>query len=387
MPTWIIEPRDPLIVRDGRPFNADPGVRAASVPFPFPSTTTGGVRQRAGLDQEGRFDKRRIAEVKALAVRGPLLVEIDADDTLHWYAPAPADALLLGGAHEGRVKIHCLAPLVPTAGSATSLPPDLLPVGLVQRTKGKPSSDAPQFWYWKQFEAWLTAPADQICAPDELGLKGLPRDTRTHVSIADNARTASEGALFQTIGLVFTDKERRRLGLGVVTATAFHHFEGGLAPLAGERRLVTWRQREEPLPACPPALRTAIVAHGACRVVLLTPAFFADGSRPGPLLAPSHGVTPRLLAGCVPRAQVVSGWDLERGQPKPTRRLAPAGSVYFLTLEGTADARAAWVDAHWMACVSDEREEFSAGRDGFGLLALGVWDGKLRQMGDADARS
>ena len=54
MKTWIIEPHDSFIARDGRPFGLIAGVRAASLPFPFPSTTTGGVRTRAGLDAAGR---------------------------------------------------------------------------------------------------------------------------------------------------------------------------------------------------------------------------------------------------------------------------------------------------------------------------------------------
>ena len=50
--TWIIEPRDSLIVRDGKPFGANI-THAVSLDFPFPSTTAGGVRTRAGLDAAG----------------------------------------------------------------------------------------------------------------------------------------------------------------------------------------------------------------------------------------------------------------------------------------------------------------------------------------------
>jgi CRISPR-associated protein Cmr3 len=386
MPTWIIEPRDPLVIRDGRPFGPDPGVRAESLAFPFPSTTTGGARNRFGLDGSGVFNRDRVAAVKGLAVRGPLLVELDAEERLTWYAPAPADALLVD-AHEGHVQVNPLRPLAPPPGAATSVPGDLRPVGLAARLRAKPAGAAPQFWRWDAFAAWLARPARRIAAPAELGLGAMPRDARTHVSIADDSLTAAEGALFQTIGLAFVGPGRSRLGLAIEAAEPFPSFAGGLAPLAGERRLVTWRPSPEGLPPCPPAVREAIVRDGACRAVLLTPAFFAGGSRPGPLLAPSHGVTPALAAACMGRPQVVSGWDMERGQPKPTRRLAPAGAVYFLTLAGDAAARAAWVDAHWMACVSDDADGFTAGRDGFGLLALGAWDGSPVEMGGDDARS
>src|SRR5262245_27015821 len=102
MRTWIIEPRDPLIVRDGRPFGPIPGARAASLGFPFPSATAGGVRTRYGLSRGEDFEDPQkkpslIATVRQLAVYGPLLVELkhDSGDIARWFAPAPADALLL----------------------------------------------------------------------------------------------------------------------------------------------------------------------------------------------------------------------------------------------------------------------------------------------------
>lgn len=102
MKTWIIEPRDPLIVRDGRPFGPIPGARAASLSFPFPSTTTGGVRTQYGLGLGEDFEDEQkksslIAKVKRIAVTGPLLVEVDDEtgDVARWFAWAPADALLL----------------------------------------------------------------------------------------------------------------------------------------------------------------------------------------------------------------------------------------------------------------------------------------------------
>ena len=41
----------------------------------------------------------------------------------------------------------------------------------------------------------------------------------------------------------------------------------------------------------------------------------------------------------MPRAEVVSGWDLARWQPKPALRAAPTGSVWWLDeLDATPDA-------------------------------------------------
>ena len=44
MKLWKINPRDPLIFRDGRPFHADASVKASTMAFPYPSTIAGAVR-------------------------------------------------------------------------------------------------------------------------------------------------------------------------------------------------------------------------------------------------------------------------------------------------------------------------------------------------------
>jgi CRISPR-associated protein Cmr3 len=391
MPTWIIEPRDPLIVRDGRPFGPDPGVRAAPLPFPLPATTTGAVRHKAGLRADGIFDKRdttMIAAIKQHAIHGPLLVRLDAhadDQIVEWFAPAPADALSLEtDARDGTIRIRQLVPLVLPASAAMNLPSDLLPVGQPQRLPNKPLDGAPRFWRWERFEQWLRVPieiAQATYAPQDIGLRELAVDWRVHVSIQPGQQTAVEGALFQTGGLVFTWRDQaaeqagklvtERLALAVTSDGDFAHFVGGVAPIGGERRLAAWRRTNTSLPACPVDLPNQIAAAGACRVVLLTPAMFTDGALPQALLAASAGVTPQLIAAVVPRAQVISGWDLERDTPKPTRRLAPAGAVYFIRFAEHDDPAAitTWVRDRWMTCVSDDVQDC---RDGFGLAAFGV---------------
>jgi len=379
MATWIIEPRDPLIVRDGRPFGPTPGARAASLPFPFPSTTTGAVRTQAGLDANDVFDTRRVEEVKQIAVRGPLLVELDgAGDVRSWLFPAPADALLLD--LDPLVKAKAvrkqLVPLQLPDGAQTNLPADLAPVGAVKPDSRKPA-EGPRFWHWEQFAQWLTSPTDGECDLQKLGHKGPTPEQRTHVRVRPDTLTAEEGALFETRGLEFTSHDRQRLALAVLTDAALRP---GWAFMGGERRLVIWRSSPAEPPECPAAVRDAVVRNAACRIVLVTPAHFTAGYRPHWVLQPRVGVTPTLRAMALPRAQVVSGWDLAarpKPAPKPTRRLAPAGTVLFLTLHGNKAALTRWADDLWMQCISDDEQDR---RDGFGLAVLGAWSGRLQEM-------
>jgi CRISPR-associated protein Cmr3 len=390
MPIWIVEPRDPLIVRDGRPFGPNPGARARSLPFPFPSTTTGGVRTKAGLDQNGIFDTSRIPAVKAIRVRGPLLVELGEGYKIkEWLVSAPLDALLLplpagDPESETHVQRRRLTPLRLPDSVKIDLSSDLSLVGLVTPDQRKPYKNPPRFWYWRIVQEWLVSPKDdERMTLEELGHSGPLLEQRMHVRIDPQTLTGEEGALFQTSGLEFArpinrDREGTipvtRLALALATDA---QFDEGIAPLGGERRLTRWRSSDNELPRLPEEVKIAIVSSRACRVLLLTPACFKEGYRPTWLLERRQGVKPTLKAVTIQRPHVVSGWDFELGRPKPTRRLAPAGSVYFLSLEGDDAAILQWVEEMWMQCISDEKQDRW---DGFGLAALGTWSGQLRAM-------
>lgn len=404
MATWIIEPRDPLIVRDGRPFGPVPGTRAASLAFPFPSTIIGGVRTRSGMGPHGFFDTSLISKVKCIGMRGPLLVELGETGTIEqWLCPAPADSLLFedAGTASGELTpgavgddavLRRLTPLKIPAGALMDLE-DLAPVGLVKPDPRKPHGHAPRFWYWKKFLEWLEKPSGRVTGEAvnlaDLGQHGPGQESRTHVSIGPETGTNVDGALFQTRGLEFThakaDRRRiqsaRRLALAIgVDSPESYRPREGLSPLGGERRLVEWKSSAAPIlePVCPTTVRNEIARIKACRMLLLTPAHFMKGSLPG-WIGTQHftGVIPHLKALSIGRPQVVSGWDYEICKPKPTRRLAPAGSVFFLQLEGTEEAIHKWIDAMWLHNVSDDPQDCL---DGFGLAVLGAWDGKLLEM-------
>ena len=396
MTIWIIEPHDPLIVRDGKPFGPNPGALANSLPFPFPSTTTGGVRTRAGLDGNGLFiqSKTNIDAVKKIKVRGPLLVEYDAPGgALQWMVPAPHDALLLPGSPDAsgakdaagaEPEIKRLVPLDQLGDAMTNLDPALQPVGMPnpgKQDKDKPLQNPPRFWYWEHFETWLLHP-DHLTEITwgELGHNGPQSERRIHVSIDPEKLAGKDGALFGTSGLEFSSgkpgklSSAKQLALAVsVDSEVGEQMPTGFAGFAGERRIVNWRKSSSdfPSPTCPDELVEDILKHKACRLILLTPAYFSNGYMPADSDITRQGVTPRLTGIAVKRPEVVSGWDLAIGKPKPSHRLAPAGTVLFLKFDGDHDANAlrAWIDDTWMKCVGDS----AACNDGFGLAVLGTW--------------
>src|SRR5262245_46630927 len=212
-----IEPRDHMIARDGRPFSATPGARAATLPFPFPSTIIGVIRTRAGRDAKGVFDRSKISTVKEIGLRGPLLAQLNSQGEIEdWFVPFPADALLLKAQTEDEAEIKRLT-MLKVDPKLTNLPHDLQLVGMPVLDPGKPHPKAPRFWRWDQFKQWLLDPKDQPIKLSDLGIEGLPQQSRTHVKIERRngdlplppgvlsaSQTAEDGALFQTRGLEFT---------------------------------------------------------------------------------------------------------------------------------------------------------------------------------------
>ena len=390
---WLIDPFDPLIVADGRPFNPDPGARATSLPFPPPSVTTGGFRTRLGFDQGGNF-KVLIPMLQHTAVYGPILVRLKADESAiaEWYVPAPADAVIRQRGDD--VIRYRLQPLDPTEfpPTQTDLPalPFTTPLHLVAANrdlKGKTPPILPRFWSWNIFAQWLLKPETGLFDLDSLqkssDLVTIQRDVRTHVEIKRGTQRANDGMLFQTQGLSFygtPDDESARFALAVWSASTL---APTIAPLGGERRLVQWRESSSALPSCSADVVDAIVTSKACRIVLLTPAYWQNGCVPASL--PTHDLTSvELLAVANQRPETVSGWNFEFDRPKPSRRLAPAGTVLFVRLDGDETAIKDWISAMWLQPLNDDLDKGQASRDGFGLAVVGTWGGTLlKEIHDA----
>jgi len=384
----LVIPRDPLIFRDGKPFTAVPGERSKSLLFPFPATLAGAVRTREGSDPTtGEFKKTKaeLDELKRLSIRGPILVELDTTGNIKdWFFPAPADALLV--MKNNIPTQYFLSPLDVEKDRLSNLDEGLYLIGPSELVKDKPMLKPPLYWTRVMMEQWLKDPVNGAVDLDTLGIQGPQRETRTHVSIVPETQSALSGALFQTSGMEFIQSKReedvplklkdaRTLALALETAASF---ASGMGFLGGERRVVRWENIEGELPSCPEEIKARIIKERRCRLILVTPAYFeSDKSRD----EQKKGFIPArfkeyVRAVALPRYQTISGWDYEINKPKPTRRLVPAGSVYFLSLENVEDI-GRLVDDVWLKSVSDDEQSRA---DGFGIALLGTWNGQPRKM-------
>lgn len=391
MTVWLIQPRDPLIFRDGKPFNATPGACAQSLPFPYPSTLAGGLRTHAGRDEKDRFDPQDIARLRQIRIHGPLLVALDDQDEITaWYFPAPADCLFVEpAAGEGKQgQRYWVRPIMPPERAQTNLESKLQLVSTNPIIKQKRHKETPRFWHWKALQAWLLHPGnDQTPVTlNSIGISGLTQESRVHVRIDEETGTADEGFLFQTTGLEFQrladGKNPKPLSTIQRYALAIEvgedaNVKEGIDFLGGERRTVNWTPSKTTLPGCPAEIRKVIIAQKHCRLLLATPAIFEQGYLPQWVCENTPGLTITVVAAAVSRYEGISGWDAEKQTQKPSRRLAPAGSVYYLSLTGSDATINQFIESTWMHTISDTEQDRL---DGFGLALLGTWDGTIEPL-------
>lgn len=395
---WFVEPLEPVIARDGRQFGHGGGASARSLEFPFPSTTTGIARARAMLALAGGdlsefsgvrghvLAKRALSAVR---VKGPLFARMSISGEIEILPPAPADAVVVAKAvadspNAGHTaEIIPLRPIAPSDGDFTNAPGVSL-CGMVKQTAAKPHKKAPRFWNWSDYLKWLTNSEKREVKISELGSNGPALDRRTHVEIDRKTKAGVDRMLFETLGLDFGSCDGNRYGMLIHSTLRDDEAETGegLAPFGSERRLTAWRRApENAFPQCPPEIREAIIRDRACRLILLTPAIFNLGWRPTWLTETAKGAKPILVAAAVKGYRTVSGFSLQLGKPRPTRRLCPAGSVFFLRFDNEdSDRIDRWIDKYWFACISDEKHDR---HDGFGLSLLGTWDGEEISIGEA----
>ncbi|MBQ7545258.1 MAG: type III-B CRISPR module-associated protein Cmr3 [Synergistaceae bacterium] len=360
---YRITPFEPLIMRDARPFGA--GSRMHSLSW-IPQTASAGAVRAVLWKSSANPDTSALRRVR---VQGAFpLFKGDM------YFPRPLDIVVSKG------EIFRLRPLDMKKfpeGSGADMPLEgLMPCALDKDGEFKPDK-LKAFWSRKLITEWLNDRKDFTLDESET-LSAPARDERTHASIIPETGAAgndsADGRLFTTTGLDFLHNDGGlslgQLSIDIGTDALPEKFT---APLGGERRLAGFTRCDEDnaLWSYPEGLPQTYAINETFRLVLATPAIFAQGWLPGWLtLGDLSGEFPgtrakvQLLSAVTDRWQAVSGWDYEKGEHKPMRRAVPAGSVYFFkVLEG--EIRASDV---WLKSVCDDIQDIN---DGFGLGLTG----------------
>lgn len=378
--TLTFEPVDVVMPRGNRLFGG--GVHGHAQMPPWPSLFAGAVASRA-LADAGRIGDITRDPDRAEAILGELLGRSFALCALalargeELLFPLPADLVALEGEKSlGRDAIPEPARILSRSlgaefdGVASSAPLRELAV-LAHASRKKPLAGQ-----------WLTASglAKHLAGemPDVAGLVPGSRlwrtDTRLGIALDAGSRTAAESALYTTDAVALCKDLR---------FVAAFSGEGlprdGLVRLGGDGRGARIGPASETIRETLSELGRPQPGWNGFQMSLATPGIFPNGWLP-PGVDPQskrlrcNGLEAELVAAVVPRHEVISGWDLAQHQPKPARKVAPAGSVYwFRVLEGDTSALASLRNEGLWPFLQQDSENTARRREGFNRVWFGVW--------------
>lgn len=338
----FLEPLDVLFLRGNKLFG-DAGSYGESLIPPWPSVAAGAIRSRMLADEGvdfARFARGEIAHPTlgtpanpgSFAVTDFQLARRDGAQVQALHA-VPADLVLTLPDGKAAPSIRRSQPKRLALGLLSSAPTDDLPV-LAEDQRAKAAGG-----YWLTQAGW------------QRYLRGAELDPREHlvhsrelwkiderVGIGLNAEhgRADDGKLFTVQAIALA----RGVGFLAAIGGAVPP-DDGMVRFGGDGRAAAMQTASGYVAVEPDY--AAIAKVGRCRVVLTSPGLFAGGwTLPGVGEAQVWqlgDVRGRVVCAAVPRAEIVSGWDLARWQPKPAQRVAPAGSVYWIDdLQATPDA-------------------------------------------------
>ena len=356
----FIEPLDVLFLRGNKLFG-DPGSFGESLVPPWPSAAAGALRSallvNKGIDPV-RFAKGEIDDPELGTPERPGTFALttfqlarrhrgDAGRSEHveaLFAP-PADLVVY--AHDGGVpNVRMLRPRSLHDGVLCSQATPLLAV-LAEDKRGKPEHG--QWLTAAGWERYLAGAALDPCRHFVPSACLWRVETRIGVGLDPAKRRAADGQLFSAQAVALRKAEHDGAGGQGFDVGFFAETTGAPLPeslmlrLGGDGRGALSRRVKLRIPEPD---YDALVRDRRCRLILTAPGIFARGWLPTGITGTGrdlrfdlHGVKGRLTCATVSRAEVVSGFDVAKGAPKPAQRTAPTGSVYWLEdLEATPES-------------------------------------------------
>lgn len=422
MQTYDFIPVDTIFCRDSRPLAAGAGFgRGAN--WPLPNTLHEALRaallRAASLDlfsgkqqqvvkiKNGRRIERKVgtSALDWLHLNGPFPVDKDG---ITWF-PTPRDLMLdenRASRNLKEIRRHCLLPA--REGLACSNLPDGLPF-LVASNARATKEELPRWMPAGLYKSYLAGSPLQPWKAQPL----WDTEHRLGIEIAPDTHSTVESKIYAAEHLRLRDDIRLRFAVNAPTGhqrsaernKTVADLVGSALTLGGERRF--GQVEEAPTDLILPDV-SGQLSDVFIKWVLLTPAIFAHGWRPGwigmqngraevrltvfpepkaymqystredrrsAMQAAAKPIQVRLIGACVGKAQPIAGWDLLQegtdklgnptmGAAKPTCLAVPSGSVFYF--QADKNSVGALVKALQGRCRSD-----FFGEKGLGLGVCG----------------
>jgi CRISPR-associated protein Cmr3 len=313
----ILEPLDVLFFRDGRPFEAGMRVGGQAI---VPQTLAGALRtallDRADCDFHalGAAISGGASFAEALAAQSPELSAISEVAACGpWFyrdgeplLPVPADLMCAEDGSFARLK-----PLRTVLPGWSPEEPGLLPLWIRSHARYERASGYVTLDGIARYLKGDVPNPDQTVGFDKLAKS----DSRVGIVIRSDSMTTERSLIYAAEYLALAPRVSLYAELaGLEPALQSAFITETAIPFGGQSRYVRVRR-------CAPVDWPSAPSGGEGQLILLTaPAPFAARWRPERL---------DLVAAAVPGQVAVSGWDLARHGPKPTRFAVAAGAAYF----------------------------------------------------------
>ncbi len=373
----IITPTDVVFLRGNRLFGGAGEHGGAEMP-PWPSVFAGAVASRILADHD------RISKITARPDEAErILAEVAGPDFSCAFLglgskgrvclPLPAD-LVAEQPHEDEPPVlRRLQPKDVPAGVACSAQLPTVPV-LNAAKRVKPLIDR-----WLDLDGWRHHLRGEIPTEEHILPAGnlWQLDHRLGIGRDTATRTAAEGRIYTSEAVALARQTCFVAGFSGKNIPA-----DGLLRLGGDGRGAFVEPAADgyapqPEPGRPDA------GWPGFRMILTSPGVFPDGWLPpgcekedDRIIFTCGSLRARLCAAILGRPGVISGWDMANHCPKPARKVAPAGSVYWFAVEegDTAELEVLWRNSLYAYHTNlDDEYRIARRREGFGRVWFGIW--------------
>jgi CRISPR-associated protein Cmr3 len=165
----------------------------------------------------------------------------------------------------------------------------------------------------------------------------LSGEEKLGIALNYQERKAEEHYLYRMVKWRFKEE-----GAFVVYTSSSPDFSAvKFARIGGENRPWIVKQNEEVFSLWTEEelqkLSEQIQKTNIAKIILLAPAIWENGSRPGSFdgehIKLPNGLKVELLAAAIGRPELYGGWDIANHRPKPRKPMVPAGSVLYVKVQ------------------------------------------------------
>ena len=381
----FLQPNDTFFFRDGRPFTKGEQSEGHSIFPPLPSTVLGALRTAyiAEFGNLSLFYSGWMRETigtpeslcNAIRLRGVFLAN-SRDDWWEIFFPVPLD-LIYKKAEERKNNppLHFLTPTSKNFASNGALSNILS-----WSTSESIDSDADGLLDMEATEQYLQGDDRNLLLTTRATL--VEREPKTGIARDRHTLSSEEHMLYRIDMSRFKNRDGN-YGFVVDYECPKNLPKTGLLKLGGEGKSFVYEHTNsdlDPLFCHLETVKSEIQSTGRFKLYFTMPAIFKDGWLPSWLNSdtlsgeyPLENAAPislKLITAAVGKPISVGGWDMAKGEAKPTYRAVPAGSVYYFELSDKSRTDDL-INAFHYQNISDERSE-----EGFGLALIGVVKGR-----------